>query len=252
MSILWYPTPKQSPLLGSLGMGGGIGSNLVTSAGTALNFPDGAVYAFSGNNTSDDATGNGTTITYDSKGYSTTQKKWTDYTHSFNLPGTTNSNSYVGTPGFTPSSSGWSVEFWVYPTAWAGKYLFAASSPRADTTGSICINVQSAEFRFYRHFYGTSSTVSETTGDYLDQWNFIQIYYDTTNTKYRINGTEKASFSGNTNTPPTFLMFGNGGNNDGSGGPGGEFPITGFIQDIVVYNGVNRGAQSVPTTPFGL
>lgn len=30
MSILWYPTPKQSPLLGSLGMGGGIGSNLVS------------------------------------------------------------------------------------------------------------------------------------------------------------------------------------------------------------------------------
>ena len=28
MSILWYPTPTQSPLLGSLGMGGGIGSNL--------------------------------------------------------------------------------------------------------------------------------------------------------------------------------------------------------------------------------
>ena len=33
MSILWYPTPKQSPILGSLGLGGGIGSNLITSSG---------------------------------------------------------------------------------------------------------------------------------------------------------------------------------------------------------------------------
>ena len=30
MSFLWYPTPKESPLLGSLGLGGGIGSNLVS------------------------------------------------------------------------------------------------------------------------------------------------------------------------------------------------------------------------------
>jgi hypothetical protein len=33
MSILWYPTPKQSPILGSLGLGGGIGSNLVSGGG---------------------------------------------------------------------------------------------------------------------------------------------------------------------------------------------------------------------------
>ena len=34
MSILWYPTPKQSPLLGVTGLGGGIASNLVS--GVAL------------------------------------------------------------------------------------------------------------------------------------------------------------------------------------------------------------------------
>ena len=33
MSILWYPTPKQSPLLGALGLGGGIGSNLISGGG---------------------------------------------------------------------------------------------------------------------------------------------------------------------------------------------------------------------------
>lgn len=32
MSILWYPTPKQSPLLGSLGLGGGIGTKLAGAA----------------------------------------------------------------------------------------------------------------------------------------------------------------------------------------------------------------------------
>jgi hypothetical protein len=224
---------------------------MLVGLGGAASFPDGVVYAFSGNNTADDASGNGTTISYAGKGYSSTQKKWDSYTHSFNLPGTTNTNSHVSTPGFTPSNSGWSVEFWVYPTSWAGDYVFAASGPIAtDGQGSIAINVQSSQFRFYRYFYNNKIEVNETTSTYLNQWNFIQIYYDTSNIKYRINGVEKASFSGNTNTPAT-LMFGNGGG-DGSINASGQFPITGFVQDIVVYNGFNRGAQSVPTTPFGL
>jgi len=31
MSFLWYPTPKQSPLLGSLGLGGGVTSKLFSA-----------------------------------------------------------------------------------------------------------------------------------------------------------------------------------------------------------------------------
>ena len=48
MSILWYPTPKQSPLLGSLGMGGGIGSNLVS--GEKLPDPGSITGVYSTNN----------------------------------------------------------------------------------------------------------------------------------------------------------------------------------------------------------
>ena len=48
MSILWYPTPKQSPLLGSLGLGGGIGSNLIS--GAALPDPGSISGSYSSNN----------------------------------------------------------------------------------------------------------------------------------------------------------------------------------------------------------
>ena len=33
MSFLWYPSPKEKPIASLLGMGGGIGSNLITSSG---------------------------------------------------------------------------------------------------------------------------------------------------------------------------------------------------------------------------
>ena len=195
----------------------------------------GAVYAFSGNNTTTDETDNGNSITNYYQ-FSTTQKKWSDYTHSFETSGDTWANR-LEFPTFTPSSSGWSFEFWVYPTNWAGKYLLHFNS------GSLSINVQSSEFRFYSPFSDGIQTWSTTTSNLLNQWNFFQVYYDLTNVKYRVNGTERASFSGNTGTPSQVVL-----GNKTSGDP---FGTTGFWNDIVFYNGVNRGAQSVPTTPFG-
>lgn len=77
----------------------------------------------------------------------------------------------------------------------------------------------------------------------MNQWNFFQIYYDTTNTKFRVNGTERASLSGNTGTPGQVVLA--------AKTPSEGHDMSGYFQDIVFYNGVNRGAQSVPTTPFG-
>ena len=58
-----------------------------------------------------------------------------------------------------------------------------------------------------------------------------------------VNGTERASLAGNTGTPSQVVLA-NKVSND-------TFGTTGFWNDIVFYNGVNRGEQSVPTTPFG-
>ena len=58
-----------------------------------------------------------------------------------------------------------------------------------------------------------------------------------------VNGTERASLAGNTGTPSQVVLA-NKVSTD-------TFGTTGFWNDIVFYNGVNRGAQSVPTTPFG-
>ena len=215
------------------GFGGGIaraggGENALAAAG--------AVYAFSGNNTTTDETDNGNSITNYMQ-FSTTQKKWGSYSHSFETSGDTWANR-LEFPTWTPSASGWSFEFWVYPTAWAGKYLLNFDS------GSLSINVQSGEFRFYRSFYDSQQDWTTTTSNLLNQWNFFQIYYDTTNTKFMVNGTERASLAGNTGTPSQVVL-----GNKVSSEP---FGTTGFWNDIIFYNGVNRGAQSVPTTPFGL
>ena len=234
-----------APFLTRIGTGGGtggfgFGKRTVSATSTGLPFPAGAVYAYSGNDSAADLTGNGNTIVYAGKGFSATQKKWAEYSKSFNLPADDTVESRIQTPIWTPSSSGWSLEFWVYPTTWAGKYLLACSDPVGG--GSIAINVQSNEFRFYRIFNGDQINVSENTSNYLNAWNFFQVYYNGSSTIFRINGTTKATFSGNTNTP-AFVKLGNGG--DG-------FPVTGYMQDIVLYNGVNRGNQASPTTPFGL
>ena len=194
---------------------------------------DGVVYAYSGDGTITDATGNGNVVAnYWQYGG---ERKWGSYSNSFQTGGTWATRIQLAT--WTPSSSGWSFEFWVYPTAWAGKYLLHFGS------NSLSINVQSSHFRFYNQFSGGQQNWNTTTSNLLNQWNFFQIYYDTSNTKFRVNGTERASVSGNAGTPGQVVLA--------AKTPSEGHDTSGYFQDIVLYNGVNRGAQSVPTTPFG-
>ena len=194
---------------------------------------DGVVYAYSGDGTITDATGNGNVVA--NYWQYASEKKWGSYSNSFQTGGTWATRIQFAT--WTPSSSGWSFEFWVYPTAWAGKYLLHFGS------NSLSINVQSSHFRFYNQFSGGQQNWNTTTSNLLNQWNFFQIYYDTTNTKFRVNGTERASVSGNTGTPGQVVLA--------AKTPSEGHDMSGYFQDVVLYNGVNRGAQSVPTTPFG-
>ena len=207
---------------------------LLGYGGSSSPFADGAVYAYTGNNTITDETGNGNVVANYWQ-YSTAQKKWGSYSHSFQTNSTWATRLQI--PTWTPSSSGWSFEFWVYPTSWSGKYLMHCGS------GSLSINVQGGEFRFYREFSGGQQNWSTNTSNLLNQWNFFQIYYDTSNTKFRVNGNERASISGNTGTPGQVVLAAK------TASEGHD--MSGYFQDIVLYNGVNRGAQSVPTTPFG-
>ena len=206
---------------------------LLGYGGPSSPFADGAVYAYTGNNTITDETGNGNVVAnYWQYG---SEKKWGSYSHSFQTNSTWATRLQI--PTWTPSSSGWSFEFWVYPTSWAGKYLMHCGS------NSLSINVQGGEFRFYNQFSGGQQNWSTNTSNLLNQWNFFQIYYDTSNTKFRVNGNERASVSGNTGTPGQVVLA--------AKTPSEGHDMSGYFQDIVLYNGVNRGAQSVPTTPFG-
>tara|TARA_R100000005_G_C4893967_1_gene139364 strand:- start:48 stop:692 length:645 start_codon:yes stop_codon:yes gene_type:complete len=208
---------------------------LLGMGGPSSPFADGAVYAYSGNNTITDETGNGNVVANYWQ-YTTNEYKWgPTYSHSFQTGGTWATRLQL--PTWTPSSSGWSFEFWVYPTSWQGKYLMHCGS------NSLSINVQSSHFRFYNQFSGGQQNWNTTTSNLLNQWNFFQIYYDTSNTKIRVNGTERASISGNTGTPGQVVLA--------AKTPSEGHDMSGYFQDIVLYNGVNRGAQSVPTTPFG-
>ena len=194
---------------------------------------DGVVYAYSGDGTITDATGNGNVVAnYWQYGC---ERKWGSYSNSFQTGGTWPTRIQLAT--WTPSSSGWSFEFWVYPTSWQGKYLLHFGN------NSLSINVQSSHFRFYNQFSGGQQNWNTTTSNLLNQWNFFQIYYDTSNTKFRVNGTERASVSGNAGTPGQVVLAAK------TASEGHD--TAGYFQDIVLYNGVNRGAQSVPTTPFG-
>jgi len=194
------------------------------------------IMGFSGDNNTTDLSGNSATVT-NPDGFSSTKRIWKSYGHSFRLDGS-GWDSRVEVDTFTPSSSGWSIEWWVYPTSWAGKYLFHCDS------GSLSWNVQSTEMRFYSPFSSGIVTWTVNTGQFLNHWHFCQVHYDGSNVKFRFNGTERASFSGNTGTPGQ-VVFGNKTSSD-------PFPITGYFQDIAIYNGANIGTitasgNSVPS-----
>ena len=237
MSFLIYPTIKESPILGVLGMGGGI----ARARGASGPFPSNAKYAFSGNNTTTDATENGVSIVH-SPGFSTSEKKWAAYSHSFRVNGS--GYSRVETPTFSITGQ-WSVEFWNYSTAWDGKYLLT-SGTEAQANSGPAINVQSNEFRTYAGFYQSNQvTYSVTTSNFLNQWNFWQIYRNGNTTRSVLNVSEITNCGANA-TVINHMVFGNKQSND-------TFPITGYFNDIVVYEGgSSRGQVSVPTTPFGL
>lgn len=228
---------KNMPLIGLLGLSGGVARAKAAAGG----FPSNALYAFSGNNTTTDETGNGTSIVH-SPGFSTTEKKWASYTHSFRVDGT--GYSRVETPTYEHTGE-WSIEFWNYSTAWAGKYLLT-SGTEGDNPSGPAINVQSGEFRTYGGFYSSAQVnYSTTTSNLLNQWNFWQIYRNGSTTRYVLNGTEITNCGANA-SEINHMVFGNKQSND-------NFPITGYFNDIVVYEGgASRGQVSVPTTPFGL
>lgn len=211
--------------------------------GGGLQFDSNALFAFSGNNTTTDETGNGNTLVANPAGFSTQEAKWPSYTHSFRVDGT--GYSRVETPTFNNTGE-WSIEFWVYPTQWAGKYILT-SGTQTQTSGPA-INIQSDHIRTYGAWTGSRVDYSINTSTLLNQWNFWQIYKNGSTTRYVLNGSEITSCNSSETGSINHMVFGN-----KEATPGEQFPITGYFNDIVVYQGgTSRGQQSVPTTPFGL
>ena len=215
---------------------------LLGYGGGGLSFDSNALFAFSGNNTTTDETGNGNTLVANPSGFSTQEAKWPSYTHSFRVDGT--GYSRVETPTFDHTGE-WSIEFWCYATQWAGNYLLTTGTEQQNPSGPA-INVQSNEFRTYGGFFNSAQVnYNVNTSTFLNQWNFWQIYRNGSTTRYVLNGSEITNCGANASAI-NHMVFGNKQSSD-------NFPITGYFNDIVVYQGgSSRGQQSVPTTPFGL
>ena len=127
MIILWYPTPKQSPLLGSLGLGGGIGANVIRSAagGGTVDTSAAHFWDFSSNNSSpfDDQVGS--------------------------LSFTVNTSSMA-----TGSSTG----SYGNPPGWSGGYGYIANSGSyVQTAANACFNL-SGNFCIDCCFYNPNGT----------------------------------------------------------------------------------------------
>ena len=234
-----------APLLSRLGVArGGFGFDrrkVVSATPTGLIFPSNALFAYSGDGDDTDLTGNANTI-INNPGYSGAQAKWGSYSESFYVNGT--GYSRVETPVFEHTGE-WSIEFWCYATIWAGDYLLTSGTEAQNPSGPA-INVQADQFRTYGGFFSNNRVdYSITTSTLLNQWNFWQIYRNGSTTRYVLNGSEITNCGSNANEI-NHLVFGN-------KEPSDNTPITGYFNDIVVYEGgASRGQQSVPTTPFGL
>ena len=238
------PPTKMAPIQGYCGFGGGA-TNLARGGVpdpcdpfVLSGWDSGVQWAFSGDNTACDVSGNGEELE-NMGSFSTTQKKWGSYSHSIALSGDTASN-ILEVPAFTPSASGWSLEWWMYVTAWGGKYAMHTGS------GGISWNVQPTQFRMYNDFADGVVYWNSGTSGFLNDWKFFQIYYDPSanNVYFKISGTQYGNISGNA---------GNGGSiKIGAKHAGEVHGCSGFANDIVLYNGVNRGSQSNPSDPFGL
>jgi hypothetical protein len=178
MSILWYPTPKQSPLLGSLGMGGGIGSNLISGGLT----PGSVSATFSSNSDNYSGAARGTATTCNGTSFATfdgrppTQTQIDDMMSAW-----MNCKSYAG-DGVNPQTynggqffgrNGNSVTFTFtgfQPNQELGIFLYTTSSRTITFSGLISAtdNDKSYDYRYFNvnsSGGGTLTAAFNPTGD---------------------------------------------------------------------------------------
>ena len=116
MSILWYPTPKQSPILGSLGLGGGIGSNLITSSGSGGQIDTSAAHFYDFSTSYEDQVGS------------------LDFnTNTSEMALGSSSGSYGNPPG-------WSGGYGFFNDATTGNSDFMHTTTLPDMSGDFCID----------------------------------------------------------------------------------------------------------------
>ena len=179
MSILWYPTPKQSPLLGSLGMGGGIGSNLISGGGLT---PGVISAVYSSNNDGYSGAGRGTTTTCNGTSFAAFDARPPNQTQVDNMMSAwMNCKSYSG-DGVNPQTynggvffgrSGNSVTFTFtgfQPSQDMSIFLYTTSSRQINFSGLINANSNNVSYN-YLHFNvnasggGTLTGAFQPTGD---------------------------------------------------------------------------------------
>ena len=210
-----------------------------------------------------DAGGSGHTITQNGTAtISTTQKKFG--THSLKFDGGSNSGHYsipdstdwdVQTSGANPHASpngSYTVEFWMYQTAWPSTYCHIIGMATQTFNWSIYQNA--ANKRMIVGWIGNWAIDWADNKLVLNQWQHIAIVKDVANTYCYIDGVEAGLHGSSAARTANVWSYnstgtGTGGMRIGGGGLWSAFPtVNGYLDEIRISNVARYTANFTPPT----
>lgn len=210
-----------------------------------------------------DAGGSGHTITQNGTAtISTTQKKFG--THSLKFDGGSNSGHYsipdstdwdVQTSGANPHASpngSYTVEFWMYQTAWPSTYCHIIGMATQTFNWSIYQNA--ANKRMIVGWIGNWAIDWADNKLVLNQWQHIAIVKDVANTYCYIDGVEAGLHGSSAARTANVWSYnstgtGTGGMRIGGGGLWSAFPtVNGYLDEIRISNVARYTTNFTPPT----
>ncbi len=209
------------------------------SSGTVsllLNFTNGGII---------DATGKNVLETVGNAQISTTQSKFGGSSMYFD--GTGDYITSVANTGLALGSGDFTVEMWLYPTAFATyKTIWGCTSAVNVTTGfHVGANASGQMFIYSNSAFRISSSANSGVLT-LNQWNYLAIVRSSGVVRIYVNGVVATS------TWSTTQDFSQGYNVIGAAPGGGSEYFTGYIDDLRITKGVARTVTTSPTSAFAL
>ena len=207
-----------------------------TNTSLLLNFTNGGIT---------DATGKNVLETVGNAQISTTQSKFGGSSMYFD--GTGDYITSVANTGLALGSGDFTVEMWLYPTAFATyKTIWGCTSAVNVTTGfHVGANASGQMFIYSNSAFRISSSANSGVLT-LNQWNYLAIVRSSGVVRIYVNGVVATS------TWSTTQDFSQGYNVIGAAPGGGSEYFTGYIDDLRITKGVARTVTTSPTSAFAL